>query len=170
METIGFESPYPVEVSQDPAGWCLTHEMVYHGRNQTFTVPVGQTTDFASVPVALTWLVPIETGIPAAVLHDYLWRSAIPAGLLHYRDADGILRQALGTLGVSDLRRWLMWAAVRWGSLFRPGGAIGWWRDAPAVLAISALALPVVAPAVALVPSLLVFAGAEWLEKVVLRR
>jgi hypothetical protein len=162
---LGFESPYPVAVSQvGNTEWALTHAMTYHGCTQVFTVPVGQTTDFASVPAVLTWLVPIETGVPAAVLHDYLWRVLVPAGQLTFPDADGLLRQALGTLGVPAPRRWVMWAAVRWGALTRPHGRDGWWRDAPKVLAVTLLGLPFVLPAVAVVPSLLVFTvlDAAW--------
>lgn len=160
---IGFDSRYPVAVSQvGDTEWKLTAAMTYHGRWQTFIVPVGQTTDFASVPAALTWLVPIETGVPAAVLHDHLWRVQVPAGKLSYPDADGILRQALGTLGVSAPRRWLMWAAVRWGALTRPGGRRGWAGDAAAVLGVTVLALPLVVPVVCLLPSLAVFGLIEW--------
>lgn len=163
---VGFESPFPVAVSQvGPSEWQLTHAMIYHGDTQTFIVPIGQTTDFASVPAVLTWLVPIETGVAAAVLHDWLWRVQVPAGVLAYPDADGLLRQALGTLGVSVPRRWLMWAAVRWGALSRPGGWNGWWADAPAVLGITALALPIVLPAVFLIPSLVVFVCVELLDR-----
>jgi uncharacterized protein DUF1353 len=159
---IGFESPYPVAVSQvGPSEWALTAPLVYHGTHQVFTVAVGETTDFASVPAVLTWLVPIETGVPAAVLHDHLWRHEVVAGRITFPDADGLLRQALGTLGVPVTRRWVMWAAVRWGALTRHHGWDGWWRDAPAVLAVTLLALPLVLPAVVLLPSLLVFAALD---------
>lgn len=155
---VGFESPYPVAVSQvGPSEWALTSPMTYHGTSQVFVVPVGQTTDFASVPAALTWLVPIETGVPAAVLHDYLWRVLVPAGQLSFPDADGVLRQALGTLDVPWARRWLMWGAVRWGALTRPGGRRGWARTAPRVLAVTVLAVPLVAPVVVLLPTLMMF-------------
>lgn len=158
----GFESPFPVAVSQvGPTEWALTSPMTYHGTSQVFVVPVGQTTDFASVPAVLTWLVPIETGVPGAVLHDYLWRVRVPAGELSFPDADGVLRQALGTLGVSGPRRWLMWAAVRWGALTRPGGRRGWGRDAPKVLVVTVLALPFLVPVVALLPALVVFEVVE---------
>jgi Protein of unknown function (DUF1353) len=163
---LGFESPYPVAVSQvGPIEWELSHAMTYHGRDETFVVPAGQKTDFASVPRVLTWLVPTTTGIAAAVLHDYLWREHAPQGLISYRDADGVLRQALGTLGVPILRRWLMWAAVRWGALLtRPGGWREWHRDAPAVLAVSVVALPIVAvPVITTLPFLALYALFERL-------
>lgn len=160
---IGFESPFPVAVSQAGATeWQLTHELIYHHGDRVFTVPVGQCTDFASVPAAVTWLVPIETGIPGAVLHDYLWRVLVPDGGLTYREADAILREALGTLGVAPLRRWLMWAAVRWGSLTRPGGWRGWYRDAPRVLPLTVLALLFVAvPTVVTMPFLALYGFVE---------
>jgi hypothetical protein len=161
-DVVGFESPYPVAVSQvGPTEWALTAPLVYHGTHQVFTVEPGETTDFASVPAVLTWLVPIETGVPAAVLHDHLWRREVPAGRITFPDADGLLRQALGTLGVPAPRRWVMWAAVRWGALTRPHGRDGWWRDAPKVLAVTLLGLPFVLPAVAVVPSLLVFTALD---------
>lgn len=155
---IGFESPYPVAVSQvSPDEWELTHELIYHAREQVFQVPVGQRTDFASIPLVLTWLVPTSTGIAAAVLHDHLWRVDAPAGRISYRDADGVLRQALGSLCVPTLRRWLMWAAVRWGSLLRSGGWCDWWRDAPAVVSITVAALPIVAIPTLVAPPFLGF-------------
>lgn len=159
---IGFESLYPVAVSQiGQTEWELTHELVYHGQDQIFRIPVGQTTDFASVPGVMTWLVPNTTGIAAAVLHDYLWRELAPTGEITYRDADGILRQAIGTLQVSTLRRWLMWAAVRWGALTRPGGWRGWHRDAPAVLAVTAMAIPFAVPTLVALPFLGLYAILE---------
>lgn len=168
----GFESPFPVAVSQVGATeWQLTHELIYHHGDQVFTVPVGTRTDFASVPAAVTWLVPIETGIPAAVLHDALWRVFVPAGELTYREADAILREALGTLGVPPLRCWLMWAAVRWGALTRPGGWRDWWRDAPRVLPLTVLALVFVAvPTVNTLPFLALYALAEWVVSLFRRR
>lgn len=46
------------------------------------------------------------------------------------------------------LQRWLMWTGVRWGSVAQRHRREGVWRDLPAVLVLSLLALPVVAPAV----------------------
>jgi hypothetical protein len=160
----GFESSHPVAVTQvGPREWELTHELVYHGSHQTFVVPPGASTDFASVPAILTWLVPTTTGVAAAVLHDWLWRVEAPAGRIAWRDADGLLRQALGTLGVSAPRRWVMWAAVRIGALTRPGGWRGWWRDAPAVLTIALPVAVLASPAVLLVPPWALFAAVECL-------
>ena len=61
-------------------------------------------------------------------------------------------------LDVPLLQRWLMWAGVRWGATVDPIRRPGWWADAPAVIAISLAAAPIVIP-----PSLVVLAAlAVW--------
>ena len=93
--------------------WRLEEPLTYRGRDDEFVVPVGFTTDFASVPQALTWLVPrYGRYTKAAILHDHLWRECA-AGRFRWADADGILRRAMRELDVPFLRRWLMWGAVR---------------------------------------------------------
>jgi hypothetical protein len=162
---VGFESPYPAAVEQtSPTGWRLLATMTYHGTRETFVIPAGQETDFASTPMTLRALFPPYGSYTAAViLHDFLWRELASAGQITYRDADGLLRQAMGTLGVPSVRRWAMWAAVRWGALCtRRGGHRDWWRDVPAVLGMTVVALPlVVAPVVANGVSLLLLALME---------
>jgi hypothetical protein len=49
-------------------------------------------------------------------------------------------------LGTPVLRRWLMWAGVRWGALANPVRRPGFARDLPGVLAVSVLAVPLVVP------------------------
>lgn len=171
MTRIGFESDYPPAVSQvGPREWELTAQMRYFDGMREFVVPAGQRTDYASVPKVLQWLVDPFTGTAAAILHDWLWREEAPGGRVTYRQADRVLRHALRTLRVPLPRRWLMWAAVRWGALTRPGGGHGWWRDAPAVLAVSALALPLVAvPVVATAPFAAVYWVLEWPFRVAAR-
>ena len=64
--------------------------------------------------------------------------------------------------GVPVLRRWLMWTGVRWGALTDPARRPGWLVSAPGVLAISALAAPLVLPpAVLILPGLVVYTLAE---------
>ena len=97
----------------DGSRWCLEAPLCYRGRDEVFEVPAGFTTDFASVPQALTWLVPrYGRYTKAAILHDHLWRECT-AGRFGWADADGILRRAMRELDVPFLRRWLMWGAVR---------------------------------------------------------
>jgi hypothetical protein len=44
-----------------------------------------------------------------------------------------------------------MWAAVRWGALTTREGRANWWREAGRVVLVSAVALPVVLPAAAVI-------------------
>lgn len=96
-----------------PGQWVLLEPLTYEGRDDMFTVPAGFHTDFASVPRLLRSIVS-ETGTHtrAAVLHDYLLRE----GEITEADADGIFRRVLRQSGIGLTLRWLMWAAVRFGS------------------------------------------------------
>lgn len=143
--------------------WELVEHLVYEGRHDQFVVPAGFVTDFATVPRVVVWLIPrFGRYTPAAILHDWLIDVAIPAGLVTSRDTDGLFRRVMRELGVPALRRWLMWVGVRWGALANPARRAGWWRDAPAVLALSVLVAPIVAPAaVAILAGLLVYGLAE---------
>ena len=164
--------PFPSQdvhvVILDSGEYELTEELVYAGRDEVFTVPVGFCTDLASVPQFLTWLVPVA-GLHdrAAIVHDYFCQ-ALEDGkpVVSARDADGIFRRMLRELGVPTVRRWLCFTGVRWGALGTPSRRPGWLEDAPAVLAVSALALPVVLPASVVVGGGLVLYGlAEAIAK-----
>ena len=144
--------------------WTLEEEVVYEGRTQTFVVPRGTLTDFASVPRVFAWLVP-KYGLftAAAVLHDHLVRVERPAGRVSAVDADGLFRRAMRELGVPFLMRWFMWTAVRLGSLTDAEGRPGWIRDLPAVALVTLLALPVILlPTLAIVVGLAVFLVLEY--------
>jgi hypothetical protein len=141
----------------DARTWELREEVGYRGRDATFTVPVGFRTDFASVPTVFVWLIP-RYGVytKAAIVHDYLCREAP----VNRADADGIFRRALRELGVSELRRWIMWAAVRAGSLLSGAGAGSWllWL----LVAVPAVAFLAV-PALVLTVWLALFWVLEWI-------
>jgi hypothetical protein len=138
-----------VDVEQvDDKNWKLLQEIEYAGNTDSFTAPEGMVTDFASVPRVFVWLLPrYGHYTPAAIIHDYLWRLAVPAGKLSLHDADGLFRRIMKELGVPFLQRWVMWSAVRWGALMKGGlGQADWWRDLPKNLLISIVVLPIVAP------------------------
>lgn len=167
----GFESPYPVALTQAPGGWETTAPLLYRGTVQDFTVPAGQDTDLASVPAVLTWAVKPDEWIPAAVVHDRLWRVEVPTGQATYRDADGLLRQALGTLNVPPLRAHLIWTAVRWGALTRRNGWRGWHRDAPKVLPLTIIgALFFAVPVLVTLPFLALYAVVESIVTILNRK
>lgn len=151
-------------VAAGPRTWALTAPLAWNGtQGDTFTVPIGFVTDFASVPRFLHWLVSTYGAYTrAAVLHDWLltelakWQSVWDSGgkmplwdpPANSRDCDGIFRRVMEDLGVDWATRWAMWTAVRWASLFNPrrayGRAIG--KDLPAMLGMSALVLPFALP------------------------
>jgi hypothetical protein len=149
----------------DDENWKVVEPFTYTGvRGQVFTVPVGMETDFASVPRIFVWFLPRYGRYTlAAILHDYLWRVAAPAGVLPYADADGLFRRAMRQLGVPFLKRWAMWAAVRWVALGRPGGTKGWMRESWKVLLTTLIGAPFLVPPGALIAvALLGVYVVEW--------
>lgn len=147
--------------------WELRESVTYQGRDETFVVPAGFHTDFASIPRLVVWLIP-RYGIytRAAILHDFLCTTKP----VSRADADGMFRRALQELGVSVPKRWMMWAAVRAGSLMR-GADRGQWL-AFCVVAPPALVF-VAIPAVVVQAFLVVFWFVElifWLFEKALGR
>jgi Protein of unknown function (DUF1353) len=179
-QALGFEKGSEVDVKeapdknnpelQDPKFWEVLKPITYHARALDFTAEVGMLTDFASVPRMFVWLLPrYGRYTKAAILHDHLWGEEVPHTISR-RDADGIFRQAMRQLEVPFLRRWIMWAAVRWGALVTPDGRRGWLKEAPRVALITVLAAPIVfPPAVLVMVALVLFWGIEWIVYVPLR-
>src|SRR5438093_10277510 len=109
--------------------WQLLKGIDYQGNQDLFQVPIGQHTDFASVPKVFVWFLPrYGRYTKAAILHDYLWRKAVPQGRITRLHADALFRRAMRDLHVAFLRRWIMWAAVRWGALTKADGRKDWWK------------------------------------------
>ncbi len=153
--TTGFDRDLAIRAATATT-WVLTEPLTWTGtQNDTFVVPTGFVTDLASVPRFLHWLtLPYGAYTRAAVLHDWLITERInhpdPALRVTSRDVDGIFRRIMQELGVSWMKRWTMWSAVRLGALFNPRRAYGraFWRDAPRVVGIGLLTTPVVLPGV----------------------
>ncbi|MGH9156080.1 MAG: DUF1353 domain-containing protein [Acidimicrobiales bacterium] len=152
--STGFSEGCRVVVEQvDDQNWKVLEPFSYTGQAGTpFEVYAGMGTDFASVPAIFLWFLPrYGTYTKAAIVHDLLWREHAKAGRMSYVDADGVFRRAMRELEVPFLRRWIMWAAVRWGALMKPGGRTGWLKEAWRVLLVSAVALPIVLPPAVLI-------------------
>ena len=149
----GFPPGSTVDVRQvDDQDWETLRALPYHATTEDFEVPVHERTDFASVPRVFVWFIPrYGRYTKAAILHDYLCGIAVPAGRISRIEADGIFRQAMRELGVPFLRRWIMWAAVRLGALTNPAGRKKWWTEAWRVALVAGVALPIVAPAAAVI-------------------
>src|SRR3954465_886631 len=100
----------------------------------------------------------------AAILPGGLVTEGIRKGAVSARQGDGIFRRVMRESGVPVLRRWLMWAGVRWGALTDERRRTGWGLRAPGVLAITVLAAPLVVPPVAaILPARGVYGLAERL-------
>jgi hypothetical protein len=174
--TLGFDNDATVDVREvDETNWAILRELGYQGKKDRFVVPLEQKTDFASVPRVFVWFLPrYGRYTKAAILHDYLWNVEVPAGRISRVDADGLFRQAMRELGVPFLRRWIMWAAVRWGALAKSDGRKDWVTEAWRVLLVTVVALPVVAPAaVVILATLPVFYLVElvaWIPLEIARR
>jgi hypothetical protein len=155
-----FLEPAEIKVREvSDVNWDLLAPLKYRGNRDEFLVHEHMLTDFASVPRFFVWLLPrYGRYTKPAILHDYLWREKAASGELAYLDADAIFRKAMHELDVAFLRRWFMWAAVRWGALKKPGGKQGWTKEALRVVVLTVLALPIVGPpAVAIAVALALF-------------
>lgn len=149
--------------------WQLLEDLCYLDplTGLTFTAPAGYRTDWATRPrlveALFSWAMPkLGPWDEPAVTHDLgcdaladEWkakranRERAAAGLpplpvrrpwLDSRGVDQLWRRALRDVGVGAVLALLLWAAVRWGALGSRYRWAGWWRDAPAVLALTALA------------------------------
>jgi hypothetical protein len=126
------DDPLVALFTGDGRHWLLTRELHWDDPEEAWTVivPVGFSTDLASIPRAF-WPVfpPHGRYAPAAVVHDWLyWAQHVNGELISRRYADHVLRTASGELGVSWATRWAMWSAVRVGG----GGRWNRYRDAQA--------------------------------------
>ncbi|MCA1833579.1 MAG: DUF1353 domain-containing protein [Actinomycetota bacterium] len=162
--------PFLSELVVKDAGdndWKVVQPLRYQADTQCFEVPAGAETDFASVPVLFQWLIP-RSGryTKAAVLHDHLWRTPIDG--VSRGDADGIFRRCMAELGVPFLRRWVMWAGVRLGSLWK-SRFHDRLSDVPKVLLVVLFpGLFVIAAGVIVLLFLLAFFVFEWGARLVL--
>jgi len=157
----------------DDRNWRVIDGLTYRGNVDEFVVPAGMHTDFASVPRVVVWFLPrYGRYTRAAILHDYLWCYRVADGeeRITRRDADGLFRRVMRELEVPFLRRWIMWAAVRWAALTKRDGRDGWFRDAPQVLLVSIAAAPfVLAAALVVLVSLAALYVVDWIVYLPLR-
>lgn len=123
-----FLSPLRVQLLEDTSHdgrgtWQLTSDLVYQSdvAGQTFSIPAGFITDYASVPrVPIAYFLVGDTCHKAAVLHDWLYTVHITTKEI----ADAVLKEAAIASGVPEWRAELVWEGVA------VGGRASW--DAPA--------------------------------------
>lgn len=102
------------DTNSDRGTWRVMNELIYESdvAAQVFVVPVGFTTDFASVPrIPIAFDIVGDIAHAAAVLHDWLYSThPVPRDV-----ADAVLKEAAIVSGISPFKAWLMWAGVRMG-------------------------------------------------------
>jgi len=97
----------------------LLSSLAFRSKRDLYIVPPGLVTDLASVPGLLRSFAPPWTlSARPGVLHDWAYRrgaspATSPMREISRREADGLLYEALRSEGVSRLRAFAMWAAVR---------------------------------------------------------
>jgi hypothetical protein len=97
-------------------GWSLHEDLVYHSDilGRVVTVPTGYTTDLASVPRLMRWIVPVANAKnrKAAVVHDYLCTNG-DGVVKNQKQADNVFREALGVLGLGRFKSGALYYPVR---------------------------------------------------------
>jgi hypothetical protein len=111
---VPFKTPLNLQFV-DGKHYLLTSPLVYETHaGDTIEVPAWFLTDFASIPELVQPIIGEPEGPygPAAVVHDFLYRT----GLVPRAEADRIFREGMEDLGIRSSKRWLMWSQVRmWG-------------------------------------------------------
>ena len=108
----------------DGKTWIILSDFGYEvgceGSGEVIDVPIGTHTDFTSVPRLLWWIFPRWGKYGnAAVLHDWLyWEQSRSR-----READDIMFEAMGVLGVSPWQKYPIYLAVR------TFGFLAWWGN-----------------------------------------
>jgi hypothetical protein len=100
-----------------------------------------------------------------AILHDYLCCLS-SRGEFQRVQADGLFRKSMRELDVAFLKRWLMWAAVRIGSVrqFGPRQLFSPWYNSIALVFLGVFALTyLIIPVVVIEVALLIFVVVEWI-------
>jgi hypothetical protein len=127
LELIEDANGRPVLTRDGRCQWRLLSQLTYDvgadGSGETIRVPADATTDLASIPRVFWSLLPPDgPWLKAAVVHDRLYRTQGLRGRYDRAQSDGILREAMGVVGVPAWKRQVIWAAVR------VGGGGGWGR------------------------------------------
>lgn len=95
----------------DDARFCLDAPLIYESdvAGQTFVVPAGFVTDFASVPrVPVVYMLFGDRAHREAVVHDWLYQShRVSKGM-----ADKVFKEAMAARGKGWFTRWGMYLGV----------------------------------------------------------
>jgi hypothetical protein len=98
--------------------WTVAAPLKYFSRRLglLITVPVGTTTDLASIPQALWSIIGNDDPniVEPATLHDYLYQQqgSLPTGVLKRSQCDTVLRDAMRECGAPYWKRAAVWLGV----------------------------------------------------------
>ena len=114
-----FQPPLIVRYD-DGRNWTVMEEFVYVSPRIALRIPVGFSTDFASIPRLIwRWMPPTDWRIgKPSIIHDFLYRT--PAMLFTRQQADHELREAMKCVGANAFDRNAVYWAVR------AGGGSAW--------------------------------------------
>lgn len=121
-----FTTALVVSPLSDGKSWVLREDFEYHvgteNSGDCVIASKGFVTDFTSVPRVFWWIIPRWGKYGnAAVIHDWLYWEQ---GARDRQEADSILFEAMGVLGVSEWKKQIIYHAVGW------FGWIAWFRNA----------------------------------------
>lgn len=118
--SIAFDDTGRKATLLEPLVWDVDEK----GSGLSVTVPTGFTSDGATVPRILWWLMPAwgDKGTRAAILHDFIldrMKDLYPLPGLETRErADWQFYLALKALGVGEFRARILWGGVRAYSIY----------------------------------------------------
>ena len=121
-----FKTMLVVSPFGDGKYWYLREPLIWEAKSgETFQVPKGFVTDFASVPRPIWWLFPPWAKYGnAAVVHDWCyWEKNIEKRSISRKEADAVILEGMKDSKVCWLTRQLIYRALR---LF---GRIAWWEN-----------------------------------------
>lgn len=111
---LQFDLPWFVPPKASTDFWRLEHDWTLVFRGEYYHIPAGTPTDGASIPRWLWWLCGTPFDCPrlyAAVVHDWLYSGGDSDATR--ADADDLYRDIQIELGVSRVRAYVEWIALR---------------------------------------------------------
>ena len=120
-ERNSFLTPLVVEVMPSGKTFKVAREFTYLWKRAyvEIHVGVGFVTDFASIPRFARGIIPkLGKYTKATVIHDAIYKDAIPGFRCTRFNADVIFYDGMADLGVARWKRIVMWLAVRVGGYF----------------------------------------------------
>ena len=114
MKKLVFDLPSVTLPRTKDEPTVLAHDWTLVFRNEYYHIPAGFETDGASIPRWLWWIcgTPYESPrVFAAIVHDYIYSGGDPEATR--ADADDLYRDIQIAIGVSRVKAYVEWLALR---------------------------------------------------------